>query len=154
MSNTFFTASNWQKPDNVLELIEDTLVSDEVLKVLWDNTGDVHIEQWPGLEDWDSLEMPPRDHIVNGLLAAFKEFFDGLEGREVSWMLWKDEDTGVTVQQWITGGLSWGDWPTEAGQLWYDLLDDAVHGLAPELPGKLGIYYNPFVAAKAIAVGV
>ncbi len=154
LTNTFFTGTNFKQPENLRELIVDSLVDDDRLAQIWDGNGDVHVEQWPGQDGGDMLDRPVREDVIAKLVTAFEDFYKGLDSRDVTYSIWKDPTTGVEVCQWLTGGMSWGDWPTEVGQEWYDLLDDQVTGLAPELPAKLGIYYNPFVAALALAARV
>ena len=63
---------------------------------------------------------------------------DSLGTREVTWHRYGD------IQEWITGGQTWGDDPTEAFGTWgstWDICDD----LAPGLLAAVGIFFSPIL---------
>jgi hypothetical protein len=96
------------------------------------------------LEDFD--EVPTVPDVAEVLLPRVREFFASLQYRDVSWNVYTDGDTAVRYA--LTGGMSWGDDPSETWTDWIDLWT-ILEDIAPDALAGLGVFFSPFEAAAA-----
>ena len=139
--SSFYTKEDWKAPEKILDLATQMLLPDDKLAEAWETR---ESEIWSSNPPFsEEAEQPSRADLVNEIRVALEDFFKTLDYRDVSWLGPHTNEAGIPIRQWITGGLSWGDAPTESSEVWWLAMGVTEHFI-PGLLEKLGIYFTPY----------
>ena len=133
LAMTFYTRDGWHLPENLRELAESLVVSDVAAAEI---------------EGWDEDNVPAtREDAVTVMVGQLGLLAQSTLSREVTWNRYGH------VKEWLTGGMSWGDQPTEAFELWSQTCE-ACEAWAPGLIAACGIYFGRFEVPRGEGTAV
>jgi len=150
LSATWWTTTEVKEPtdDQIRQALDQITRADCIAQVIGDidETDEFEHETVQFMRDLESQGRLSVRGVVETLVSMWREFFESLRGRDVGWQIYYGGQDGVVLRQYLTGGMSWGDPPTEAFSLWSDLWT-ITEDLAPGACAELGVFFSPFMAA-------